>query len=189
MHRYRHVLGWVFLAVAAVLAAGLLLPREWTAEASVTIRSTPEAVYPHLVRPKAWKDWAIWFEHDPNISVTWTGPAQGAGAGYEWSGNVSVGEGRLVLLDADPPASVDLELSMDQDRFQSRGQIAIRPVPEGAEVVWRQQGDLGQDVFARFQRTLLERSVSATLQDSLERLRDAVERAAGSPSVPPSGGS
>jgi uncharacterized protein YndB with AHSA1/START domain len=175
MKEYRHLIGWAFLVISGLLVAGLTLPDHWRAEARVVIASRPQEVFPMLSGLKRGMEWAVWFEHDPQMKVTWSEPDQGVGASYQWSGNASVGNGEIRITGVEPDRQLDLVISMDEGGFQSQGRIRLNPDPGGTAVVWIQEGVFGFDLFARLQRPLLEKSVAAPLQASLDRLRRSTE--------------
>ena len=177
MKPFRTLLGFAFLGMAVFIMIGLSLPSQWEAEASTWIEAPPGSVYAAVAPLRAWRDWAVWFEHDPDMEVDYDGPAEGAGASYRWSGNSSVGSGEFRVVSAVPGHRIELNLSMNDGLFEAHGPIRLTPERNGTLVSWVLQGDFGSDPFGRFNRRFLEQSVAATLQESLDRLKRAVEAA------------
>ena len=177
----RTILASIFLVVAVTLIIAMKMPSEWSTARRLGIDSPPETIFPLLVDLRRWSDWAIWFEHDPNMQITYSNPSFGIGAHYIWSGNRSVGEGRLELDKIVNERVLSFHLEMNQGGFLTQGRIVLDPLEHGTRVTWTFGGSLGNDPFARLNRRHLENAVGETLQANLEKLKRIVEDA-----VPPS---
>lgn len=98
-----------FVITAAVLAAIVLvqlLPGNYRTERSVVIAASPEAVYRRVEDLRAWRRWSPWNELDLRTKLKYEGPREGVGASYTWDGTGSIGQGRLTIIEADPPEEV-----------------------------------------------------------------------------------
>lgn len=176
MKSIRKILTFLFLLMAGLIVVGLSLPADWAAEASVETGVAPAELYPLVEDLRAWPDWAVWFEHDPEMRTEFSEPSRGPGAHYEWAGNTAVGEGRLELLAVETGQSVTLRLTMNDAAFLAEGKIVFTPIQGGTRVSWRLGGALGKDPFGRLNRPLLQNAVAGTLQASLENLKREAER-------------
>ena len=175
-------MGIALRAFPAIFLIGLSFPAEWTTEERITIRAPAETVFPLIADLRNWKSWTIWFEHDPEMDVQWHGPETGVGSGYDWAGNSSVGSGTVRVQTYEPGNRIEFRLSMDEDRFVANGTLLLGPKPKGgSSVVWRMQGQLGYDPFARFHRDGLESAVKGTLRESLKKLKEVAEHQKNSP--------
>lgn len=183
MKPLRTLLGFVFLGLAGFILVGLSLPSDWEAEATVTIAAPPDRVYAQIGTLRAWEHWAVWFEHDPDMEAHYEGPPTGADAVFRWSGDNTVGQGAFRVTSATPDQRVELALSMQDGRFTAEGPIRLSPADDGTRVVWTFRGDFGKDPFGRFNRRFLEQAVTATLQDSLHRLKTYLESPAPDPDL------
>lgn len=176
MRALRLLLGTVFLILAGVMIYGLTLPKDWMAESEVSINAQSKAIYQRIGPIQQWEDWAIWFEHDPDMQVNYSGPPQGPGATYRWKGNASVGNGMIRIDDEVPGQKLAMTLTMHDDKFLCTGVINMIPGTNTTRVTWHMGGTFGSDPFARYNRTLLERSVANTLSNSLQKLKRVVEQ-------------
>src|SRR5262245_8304270 len=79
---------FVFVIIVASRPANFRVAR------SLAIAAPPDAVFPHVNDLKKWEAWNPWGKIDPNMKLTYAGPASGVGASYSWAGNNEVGEGR-----------------------------------------------------------------------------------------------
>jgi len=68
----------------------------------VTVDAAPERVRALLVDFRSWRAWSPWEDMDPDMQRTYSGPAQGLGARYQWSGNPKAGEGEMEIVDVRP---------------------------------------------------------------------------------------
>jgi K+-transporting ATPase KdpF subunit len=94
--------GVVVLAIVVVLCVALTKPDSFRVERSVTINASPEKVATLISDFHQWDGWSPWARLDPNMKTSYSGPASGPGAVYEWEGNSKVGKGRMEILSAEP---------------------------------------------------------------------------------------
>src|SRR5437764_1072594 len=66
---------------------------------SATIPAPPAAVFAQINDLHMWEAWSPWEKIDPAMKKTFDGPPAGAGASFAWTGNSSVGEGRVTITD------------------------------------------------------------------------------------------
>src|SRR5690242_10159044 len=97
---------YVLIAIAVVLAAFLafiaMQPPEFRVSRSTAIAAPPADVFPQVNDLHNMNEWSPWLEPDPNIKLTYEGPAAGKGASYSWEGNNQVGAGKLTIVDSHP---------------------------------------------------------------------------------------
>ena len=77
---------------------------------SAVIPAAPERIFALLADFHQWERWSPWEELDPDTAHAYSGADQGVGAVHEWKGNKKAGEGRMEIVDADPPHRLDLDL-------------------------------------------------------------------------------
>ena len=90
------------LGVGGLLAYASTKPDTFRVQRSATIQAPPEKVQPHISGLKAWTAWSPYEKKDPAMKRSFSGPASGKGAVYEWSGNKEVGRGRMEITEATP---------------------------------------------------------------------------------------
>jgi hypothetical protein len=112
------LLGVVFAFVVFVATR----PATYHIERSATIAAPPSMVYAHVENVRMWEAWSPWEELDPEMEKTYEGPESGVGAGYAWAGNDQVGEGRAIIIEAEPNEKVvsDLEFIKPWERTGGR---------------------------------------------------------------------
>jgi hypothetical protein len=100
----------ILIAIPVVLVIFLIIvalqPSDYRVTRSLAIGAPPEAVFPQMNEFKKWAAWNPWGKADPNIKLTYSGPASGVGANYSWAGNKEAGEGRATITESRPSESV-----------------------------------------------------------------------------------
>lgn len=127
----------VVLAVAFVASR----PDHFEVQRSANIEAPPAAVHALVNDFRSWSGWSPWEKLDPSMKKTYSGSGSGTGAVYEWSGNESVGEGRMTIVESVPPERVSIRLeflkpvpSTADTRFE------IAPRGAGSTVTWSMVG-------------------------------------------------
>jgi uncharacterized protein YndB with AHSA1/START domain len=118
------------LAVLGVAVAAAMRPAAFQVQRSAVIQAPPEAIYALIEDFRRWRAWSPWETKDPNLQRTYSGAASGVGAVYDWTGNSTVGTGRMEIIEAVPARKVTIKLDF------------IKPI-EGhntAEFVFEEQG-------------------------------------------------
>jgi hypothetical protein len=78
---------------------------------------------------------------DPTMKKSFEGPSSGEGAIYTWSGNGSVGEGRMTIVKSVPSEQVEIQLDFVRPMAVT-DQAVFTFVPEngGTKVTWTMTG-------------------------------------------------
>jgi len=95
------MLNIILIAIPTIIVVALQ-PSNYRVARSVVIAAPQEAVFPHMNELKKWEAWNPWGKADPNMKLTYGGPASGVGANYSWAGNNEVGEGRATITESRP---------------------------------------------------------------------------------------
>jgi uncharacterized protein YndB with AHSA1/START domain len=135
------------IAVTIVVAiAGLLLyaaskPDTFRVQRSVSIKAPPEKIFALIQDFHQWGAWSPWEKMDPELKRTYSGPASGKGAVYEWQGNSKVGQGRMEITDAQAPRKLAIKLDFLKP-FEAHNTAVFTMVPKGnaTEVTWTMDG-------------------------------------------------
>jgi hypothetical protein len=132
----------VILSVAAILLVALTKPSTFRVERSVTINASPEKVAGLINDFHQWDAWSPWAKLDPTMKTTYSGPATGPGAIYEWEGNSKVGKGRMEILSTDP-AKTSIKLDFLKP-FESHNtsDFVLEPQGTGTRVNWIMYGPM-----------------------------------------------
>lgn len=134
------------LIAVAVLLVGLLLlpltqPDTFTVQRSRQIQAPPEKLHALINDLHAFNRWNPYDRKDPAMQSSYSGPATGPGARYDFKGNSEVGEGSLTIT-ASTPLQVDMRLDMSAP-MEAHNTITFTLVPKAGstEVTWAMRGD------------------------------------------------
>lgn len=164
------------LAVAAVLfvLASFLLPDSYRVERSIHIKANPERVFTLIEDPREWRRWSAWNRRDPAMTISYSGPARGEGAGWQWR-SASQGQGEMRFLRVTQDKMVEYELYFPD--FDSRPTGAFRLIPRdgGTEVRWSMDGRAGLSPFMRWMNLFMDAMVGRDFEEGLAELKAIAE--------------
>lgn len=168
--------------IAAVAIAGLLIyaatrPDSFAVSRSATIKAPPEAIFPHINDFRRWEAWSPYEKKDPAMTRSFSGPASGKGAIYDFSGNSSVGAGRVEIADASPPSKVMINLNMLKPmKANNRVEFTLQPQGDSTKVTWAMNGEssyLGKVMCLFFN---MDSMVGGDFEAGLANLKALAER-------------
>ena len=175
------LLGLVLLAVV-LLAVVATRPPTYHVERSATISAPPATVFAHVNDFHAWAAWSPWGKLDPQMKTTFTGPAAGTGAVYEWAGNDKVGQGRMAVTESEPPARVVIALDFIKPFASSNvTTFTFAPAGEGTRVMWAMDGRNTFMSKAMGLVTSMDKMIGPDFERGLASLKTASESAVGTP--------
>ena len=155
------------------LVIGLLLPSEWSADATVTMKAEPAEIHGYVSDFDQWAAWATenMKTEDPSAEVTVTGT--GVGATMTWKGD-KMGRGKIVITESDPATGIKYESAIESDEINGRGSISYQKTDEGTVVTWHDEGDL-PPVIGGYFAGMVNQALSDHFEKSLGKLKQAVE--------------
>jgi len=135
------VLLGVFVVVAAVLAIAACKPNDFHIQRAISVQAPSTRIFELINDLHAWPAWSPWAKLDPQMKTTYSGPKQGVGAGYSWSGNGKVGEGSMRIRESVPASKVLLELKFLKP-FKASNQcvFSLQPTGDTTRVIWAMDG-------------------------------------------------
>jgi hypothetical protein len=168
----------VLLAVslAGVLAYAATKPDTFRVQRAATIKAPADKIFPLINDLRAQSTWSP-FEKDPDMKRTHSGPAQGAGATYEWDGNRQVGAGRIAITDAKAPSQVTLALNMFRPmEAHNVVEFTLQPQGDATTVTWVMHG--AQPYLAKVMSTVIDcdKMVGSMFEEGLTKLKALAER-------------
>jgi hypothetical protein len=132
------VLAPVLAALAAFVA---LRPSEFRVARSRTIAAPPDVAHAFVNDFHTWREWSPFERLDPAMKRELSGPPAGPGATYHWTGNASVGEGRLTITDSHAPRSVTIRLEFIKPwASTATARFDFAPSGSGTNVTWTMTG-------------------------------------------------
>ena len=171
------ILYGVVAVVAAFLGYVATRPASFRVERRARINATPDRIYPHLSDFHRWTSWSPWENIDPALNRTYSGPASGPGAVYEWRGNRQVGEGRMEITDASAPSDLTIKLDfLKPFEAHNTAEFTAQPQGETTTVTWAMYGP--SPYFAKVMQTVIsmDRMVGRDFEAGLQSLKTVAEK-------------
>ena len=170
----RVIIGLVVLLCVLGLV-GFLLPSQFKVERTEIIAASAEKIYPMIAETQNWPKWGVWSARDPNMKMTYAGPASGKGAQWSWQSK-SEGNGAMEFTAAEANKSVTYRLSFADWAMVSTGTLSLTPEATGTRVTWTNEGDLGGNPFMLYFGFFMDRLVGKDFAAGLSKLKSIVEK-------------
>lgn len=172
------ILALILVGIAALGVAIAMQSEELKVTRSATMNATPSQVFEQVNDFHKWDAWSPWAKMDPNMKVTFSGPASGTAASYSWVGNDDVGEGKMVITTSHPNDHIGIDLEF------------IKPFPAKnvTDFTFKQDGDktnvnwtmTGKKNFVMKAFCLvmdMDKMIGADFEKGLAQLKTVVEAA------------
>ena len=173
------IVKWIFGLVAvlavAIVAIGMLLPREVVVERSAEIAAPADKVFPYINNLKATEAWSPWLGLDPDVKTTYSDLAEGVGAKMAWtSDDPQVGSGSMEVIES----VLNEKLVSDLD-FGEMGTAKVNYTLAEANgattVTWGMTADMGAGPVGRWMGLMMDDWVGADYEKGLANLKALVE--------------
>ncbi|HET6378930.1 MAG TPA: SRPBCC family protein [Methylocella sp.] len=168
--------------VIAVLLGALMLyastkPDVCQIARSIHISAPPRQIFPLIDNLRAMNEWNPFVKADPDIKLSYSGPASGTGSAIDFEGNGKAGSGRVEIIESVPPSKVVMALRMIRPmKCENRVEFTIEPRSGGSGVTWSMRGQqpfLGK-MMSLFINT--EKMVGGAFESGLAELKAKAER-------------
>jgi uncharacterized protein YndB with AHSA1/START domain len=129
------------LLIAGFAAVVALQPSEFHVERTATVAAPPASVFAHVDDLHKWEAWSPWAKLDPAAKVAQEGAPAGKGAGFTWSGNDKVGEGRMTIVESRTAELVDIKVDFTRPfAGTNMSTFTFKPAGDGTAVTWSMSG-------------------------------------------------
>jgi hypothetical protein len=147
---------------------------------STTIQAPPTAVHALINDFHEWVAWSPWEGVDPDLKRTYTGPEQGVGASYAWTGNRKAGQGSMQIT-----GSTDNEIRIRLDfikPFKASNDVTFTLAPGSTatttDVTWRMTGKRSAAMSAMNKVFNFDKAIGGDFEKGLRQLKQRAESAA-----------
>jgi len=147
----------------------------YSVERSITVNAPSHEVHGLVDDFHRWTLWSPWEDLDPALARSYSGPDQGVGAHYAWSGNRGAGSGSMEITGSSPE-SIDITVSFLKP-FKSTSQttLSFEPTGTGTEVRWLMTGEQ-QGAMALFGKFVsMDKMIGPDFEKGLTRLKAVAE--------------
>lgn len=173
----RKILFCLVILIAALVVIVAMQPADFRITRSAVMAAPPAAVFAQLNDFHNWQAWSPWAKLDPSAKNTFSGPSAGTGAGFAWSGNSEVGEGKMTITESRPDELILINLEFLKP-FEAASTTEFTFRPEGGQTVvtWTMSG---KNNFVGKAMSLLmncDKMVGGQFEQGLANMKSLVEK-------------
>ncbi|MCS7084634.1 MAG: SRPBCC family protein [Bacteroidia bacterium] len=157
-------------------AIGVFCPSQYRVERKVVISASAQKIYESVVRLSEWNRWSAWnIDKDPTLRYSYGGNPGTVGSYMQWSSK-KLGEGKLTITEAIRDSRIKYILAIaGAEGRDVRGRIELTPVPQGVEVVWTAEGDLGHNPLYKLTGLFMDAMMGPDFEEGLKKLKTLLE--------------
>lgn len=160
--------------LVAFVVIGFLLPSEYEVKRNIIIKAQPEEVYPEVVDLRAWQNWGVWFQKDPDMQIEYGGPDRAIGMYSKWQSETQ-GDGEMRIINLQHNKEISYSLYFPDFDMGSTGEVKLEPTIEGTKVVWSDSGEVGNNPVNRYFVLFIDDMIGPDFEMGLENLKTVVE--------------
>ncbi len=166
--------------VALFLTIGMVLPKDYQVERSVTMTASPDIAFAQVSNLETWNEWSPWKKMDPDMKVTYGDKKEGVGGSYSWDGE-KAGQGTLTIKAVEPGKSITTHVDFGA-MGQSDGYWKFEPNGATTKVTWGFTGT-NEGILGGWFSKMMDSMVGPQFLEGLEAIKvlaeaEAVEAAA-----------
>lgn len=163
--------------IVAILVLAAFKPDEFRVERSVHIKAPPEKIFPLISDLHAFSTWSPYEKLDPAMKRSYSGPASGKGAAYEWQGDKNVGHGRMEITNAAAPNSVLIQLDfLEPFEAHNTAAFTLKPEGDGTVVTWAMFGPANYMSKLMSVFFSIDKMVGTQFEEGLANLKQLAEK-------------
>ncbi len=168
--------GFIILLVLLFLAiAGLLLPKEYNVEQSITVDSIAIEIHPYVNDLRQWPKWSPWQKGEQAIKIFYGNVTRGIGATQSWQGPSN--KGRLKLTASSPENGIAYDIYFNDRNTPSISAIQYHKLSrDKTRVTWRLHGEVDVPVIGGFIALIISYRTSGMFLSGLQNLKRLVEQ-------------
>jgi len=137
----KKILAVLIVVIAAFAGYVALQPDELVIQRQQAINAAPDKVFAQVNDLHKWDAWSPWAKIDPKAKIGFEGPAAGKDASFTWSGNDTIGEGRMTIVESRPAEVVDINVAFTKPfENTSSSKFEFTPKADQTLVTWTMSG-------------------------------------------------
>jgi uncharacterized protein YndB with AHSA1/START domain len=175
MRIVKRILAAIVVIAVLLVVVAYLLPRNVNVSRSIAINAPPAMVYPLVADLRRANEWSPWLELDPDVEITFTGPADGVGQTMNWkSDDPNVGSGAQSITMLEPDSKVETALDFGE-QGTATASFDLEPKGPATEVTWGFSTDLGFNPVVRYFGLMFDKWIGADYEKGLAKLKTVAE--------------
>lgn len=128
----------ILIIIAVIISAILIYvatkPNDFQIQRSITIKATPDKLFPLIDDLHNMQTWSAWEKVDPQMKRSYSGEASGIGAKYAWEGNREIGQGTMEIVESVTNSKVGLHMHFIKP-FEGHATVDFTLEADGGETV------------------------------------------------------
>jgi len=171
----------IVILIVVVLAVGLIAPKTYKVERTVSINASNEIIFEQISQLKNVDTWSPWRAYDSAMVTTYEGTDGTIGAKSIWEGNEDVGKGNMEISNIIPNEKVDLIVTFIEPwESTSETSYIITKTDSAINVTWSFVGhnSFPSNIFALFMN--MDEMLGADFEKGLNNLKTKCEMLASS---------
>lgn len=141
LRAFAYIAAALVVVVAGILIYAATRPDTFRVQRSASIKAPPEKIFALINDLRSWSAWSPYEKKDPAMKRTFSGPASGKGAVYEWDGDKNVGKGRMEITEVAPPNKVLIKLDFIKPfEGHNTAEFTMEPKGDNTVVTWAMYG-------------------------------------------------
>jgi hypothetical protein len=168
----------VAIVVVVFVAVVAMQPSQCKITRSMTMPVPANLVFAQVNDFHNWEAWSPWAKMDPTAKNSFEGTPSGVGAGFTWSGNSKVGEGRMTIIESRPSEMIRIKLEFIKP-FAGINDTLFTFKPDGNQtaVTWTMTGPRPFLAKAICLFMNVDKMVGGQFEQGLDQMRIAAENA------------
>jgi len=135
----------ILAAVAAFIVLFVVLislqKAEFSIERSTLIEAPKELIFLQVNNLRNMQDWAPWWSLDPEMRSEYSGPDEGLGSSFAWSGDQRIGMGSMTIIESIPYDHIQVRLNFKKPfEAVNISSYSFTEVEGGVLVKWTMTG-------------------------------------------------
>ncbi len=173
---------FIKIVISLLVVIGLLLvyaamkPSEYMIYREVSINAAPARIFPLINNGRETMRWMPWAEMDPQMKMTYSGPAAGVGSTASWDSTGKMGTGSSTISESIPNQSVKFQLAyLKPFQMNQAAEISIKPSGSQSIVRWSVSGH--NQFIGRLMCIFMnmDKMVGGSFEQGLSKLKTLVE--------------
>jgi hypothetical protein len=160
-------------AIAVIAAVPFLLPAKARVERTAVVAATPQAIFPLISSSEGFNRFNPFRDRDPNLQIAYSGPGEGPGASFAWTGKEGSGSQTISEVVDGRRVVMQLDLGSMGRPVQA---FTLEPAKDGTRVTWSLDADFGMNPVARVFGLFMDGMLGPLYVQGLENLSKVVQK-------------
>jgi effector-binding domain-containing protein len=176
MRIFKKILIILLSIILLFLIAGLFLPSKSVVKRQISINRSVDIPFMLINDLTKWKLWSPWYAMDTLVTLTYSEPAEGTSAYYNWdSKNRNVGKGKVLITESKPFEHILIDL-MFADWGTSKVEFLFENTSDSnCNVEWSMTSEHGWNIPSRWFGLMMDNMVGADFESGLSKIAEISE--------------